>query len=328
MRGRRALTALLVFGTALLLSLFTIFLHAKALGLAYVQDYQVPRHVAMLAGTAGNPWQYRMLSAWIVEGAHRICAALAIPQPLIAAFLAVRVLEQTLLFTLAWGYWRALGLSSAAAFFGLALLGWSVSYANYGSDLQFNTYFDVLFYVLAATAVVRNRLGWLLLITLLAAFNRETSGFIPLLPLAALPDSAPEARARLVRTAVAGVVIYLVVFSMLRWAYGPQALIVPYGHRPGLDLMAYNFGRVRTWVQLVGTFSIVPFVALAGWREWPRLLRAFFWLLVPAWFVVHAVGAVMSETRLLLVPFALVLVPGALFLLQRESDPARRPRAA
>src|SRR5262245_46256928 len=166
MRGRPALTALLVVGGSLLLTLFSVYLQAKALGRAYIVDYQIPRHLAMLAGAAGNPWQYRVLSAWIVEGVARLFAVTHLPQPLIAAFLAVRVAEQTALLALAWAYWRRFGLSSALCFCGLAFLGWGVSFANYDSDFQFNTYFDALFYVLAAMAVQSGRLLWVLPITL------------------------------------------------------------------------------------------------------------------------------------------------------------------
>jgi hypothetical protein len=326
MGGRREppLTMVGVTGCALLLSLLTVFLHLKALGRPYLLEYQVPRHFAMLAGTAGNPWQYRVLSAWIVEGLHRLFAACSVGDPLIASFVAMRVIEETVLFVVAWCYWRALGLSSPASFLGLALLGWAVSYANLGSDLQFNTYLDVVFYLLAAWAVARDRLIWLLPITALAALNRESSLLVPLLALAGLPDASSPERARRMRVAVLGLAIYALAFVGLRWAYGKQELIVPYGHHPGVDLFLYNLGRARTWVQLVATFNILPFLALAAWRWWPPLLRGFFWVLVPIWFAVHWVGAVMSETRLLLVPLALVVLPGALFFLrQTATEPAR-----
>jgi hypothetical protein len=45
-------------------------------------------------------------------------------------------------------------------------------------------------------------------------------------------------------------------------------------------------------------------------------LKAFGIAVVPAWIVIHLFTAVLSETRLLLVPFALVLVPGALLALR------------
>ncbi|HET9328174.1 MAG TPA: hypothetical protein VFQ05_15510 [Candidatus Eisenbacteria bacterium] len=327
MEGRRETpgTMLWVTGTALLLSVFTVYLHLKELGRAYVLEYQVPRHLAMLAGTAGNPWQYRVFSAWVVEGFHQALATVGIHDPLIAAFIAVRVLAETAMFIVAWRYWRSLDLSSAASFMGLALLGWSVSYSNFGSDLQFNTYFDVLFYLVAGWLVVRGRLGWLLPLTAVAALNRETSGFIPLLALATWPGATREARGHALRMAAAGILIYAVMFIGLRLSYGKQELIVPYGHEPGLDLFMYNLTRARTWVQLVGTFSILPFMALAARSRWPAWLRSFFWMLVPAWLLVHWFGAVMSETRLLLVPLALAILPAALFLLPGEvrREPAR-----
>jgi hypothetical protein len=323
MRRSPRLTAALVVGSALLLSLFTTYFHAKALHREYLDAYQVPRHEALLAGTAGNPWQYRIFSAWVVEGTSQLARRLGAREPLIVAFLAVRVLQETLLFVAAWAFWRALGLGAASAFLGLAILGWSVSYSNYDADLQFNTYFDVLFYLLAATAVARGRPLWVLPVTVVAALNRETSGLIPLLPLAAL-SAAPGARAATLRIVIAGLVLYAGVFLGLRWAYGPQELIVPYGHRPGLDLLGYNLGRIRTWAQLAATMSIVPLLALLAWRSWPPVLKRLGWLVVPIWLAVHAVASVMAETRLLLVPFALVLLPGALWLLREDAEPASR----
>ena len=321
-RRESRLTAVLVIGSSLLLSLFTVFLQAKAMGRAYVEAYQVPRHLALLSGTAGNPWQYRVFSAWVVEGVRVLFDALHVPHALIAAFVAVRVGQETLMFAVAWAYWRALGIAARPALLGIAILAWSVSYSNYGSDFQFNTYFDVLFYLLAGLAVVRGRWGWIVPITLLAALNRETSGFIPLLPLAAAWREGPQARARAMRVAAIALVAYAVVFVALRWTYGRQDLIVPYGHRPGLDLLSYNLRRARTWVQLVGTVSIVPILALLNYRSWPRTLRAFGWLIVPAWVSIHWVIAVMSETRLLLVPMALVLVPAALLFGAQVTDEA------
>ena len=317
-----------VTGTALLLSVFTVFLHLKALGRAYILEYQVPRHLAMLSGTAGNPWQYRVFSAWMVECAHRALAAVGIHDPLIAAFLLVRVVAESAMFVIAWKYWRALELSGAAAFLGLALFGWSVSYSNFGSDLQFNTYFDVLFYLIAAWLVTRDRLEWLWPLTAIAALNRETSGFIPLLALTTWPSATPTGRMRALRVAVVGIAIYAAIFVGLRWTYGKQEWIIPYGHKPGLDLFTYNLTRARTWVQLAGTFSILPFMALAARGRWAPRLRGIFWLLVPVWFAVHWFGAVMSETRLLLVPLALAILPAALFLLPGEARETRESAIA
>jgi hypothetical protein len=50
-----------------------------------------------------------------------------------------------------------------------------------------------------------------------------------------------------------------------------------------------------------------------SYQTWPRALKIFFWVVVPAWFGVHFFTALVAETRLLLVPLALVFIPGALF---------------
>lgn len=67
-----------------------------------------------------------------------------------------------------------------------------------------------------------------------------------------------------------------------------------------------------TYVRVLGVLGIVPPVALYGWRSWPPVLQMFFWAVVPIWFTVHLAAAILAESRLLLVPQALVFLPGAL----------------
>ena len=62
-----------------------------------------------------------------------------------------------------------------------------------GSDIQFNTFFDVTFYLLAGLCILQKRFVWIVPITLLAALNRETSGLIPFLlmfSIFALPEGS------------------------------------------------------------------------------------------------------------------------------------------
>ena len=66
-------------------------------------------------------------------------------------------------------------------------------------------------------------------------------------------------------------------------------------------------------MELFGTLGIIPLLDILSVRLWPVGLRAFFWAIVPVWLVVHSFVGVLAETRLLLVPFVLVLLPGALF---------------
>jgi hypothetical protein len=91
---------------------------------------------------------------------------------------------------------------------------------------------------------------------------------------------------------------------------------MPYGHSMGLDLLQYNLFRGITWAQLFATLSILPVLALLGYQKWPPALAVFFWVIVPVWFLIHPFTSVMAETRVFLVPQALVFIPGALFLLR------------
>ena len=63
-------------------------------------------------------------------------------------------------------------------------------------------------------------------------------------------------------------------------------------------MLAYNLMRAVTWQQVLATVSVIPLVAALGDRAWPPSLRAFFWTLVPLWLLIHALMAVLAETRL------------------------------
>jgi hypothetical protein len=70
---------------------------------------------------------------------------------------------------------------------------------------------------------------------------------------------------------------------------------------------------VKTWVNLFATVSILPGLALFSFHRWPRILQYFFWMLVPAWLIIHILASLLAETRLILVPYALIIVPGAIW---------------
>jgi hypothetical protein len=208
----------------------------------------------------------------------------------------------------------------------MAILAWGMAASHYDSDLQFSTFFDVLFYLLAGLCVLHRKVWMVVPIMALAALNRETSGLIPFLvlflPLATVPRSSIR---KYFWPFLGSISVYFLVFYILRMSFPSQDLVVPYGHRVGLDLVTHNLFRLVTWRQMIATLSVIPFVALIGYGKWRPEVRLFFWVIVPVWFVVHAFGSVMAETRLFLVPQALVFIPGALCVLAgfgTVTDPA------
>jgi hypothetical protein len=314
-RRRPLVIGSMVLGCALLLSLFTVFIQVKVAWPDYfVRGEQLRLHRAVLAGKAGNPWQYRVLPELCVEAAIRFIAKTGLPRPTTIAFIAVRLLQNVLLFVLAFAYYRRLGLDFKLALVALSLLAYSMTHSLYDSDLQFNTYGDVTFYLAAGLIVLSRRYLWIVPLTCLAALNRETSGLMPFLVLAEALALRPRAlpQTRLLLVAGTALAAYAIIFVVLRHIYGPQELITAYGNRPGLPTLRYNLFRPQTWIQLFGTLGVFPILAVASIRQWSAALRGLFWVMVPIWCLVHPFTSIMAESRLFLVPMALVFLPGAL----------------
>ncbi len=308
-----------------LFSVLTVYLQVMSLEKPFLyyleQGLQIQRHTAVLEGTAPNPWQYRVLADTLVESAIQLFKNLDIPRPVASAFVSFRFLQNILIFWLAYLYYRKLNLSAAYALVGLSLLAWGMTYAYYDSDLQFNTYFDIVFYLLAGLLVLFDKPVWLIPLMLLAALNRETSGLIPFMALVLVIPWKAENKKRKTTVIIAAVslAIFATIFIGLRLMYPHQEMSMPYGHRMGFDLLRYNLFRAITWSQLFATLSIVPALALLAYKKWPWALRIFFWVVIPVWFLIHPFTSVMAETRVFLVPQALIFIPGVLFLLKADS---------
>lgn len=305
----------------LLFSTFTVYIQVTSLEkpfMAYLeQGLQIQRHNDVLQGQAPNPWQYRVLADTLVEGVIQLFRNLAISHPIGSAFISFRFLQNVLIFWLAYLYYRKLKLSAAHALIGMAALAWGMTYSNYDSDLQFNTYFDIIFYLLAGLLILAKRPVWMIPLMVLAGLNRETSGLIPFLALALiLPWNATAKNRQIIFPAAAGLLIFAVIFIALRLTYPNQPISVPHGQHMGFELLRYNLFRAITWVQLFGTVSIIPALALLAYKKWPAPLRVFFWVVVPLWVLIHPFTSVMAESRVFLVPQTLIFIPGALFLLR------------
>jgi hypothetical protein len=260
-----------------------------------------------------------VLTPYLIGIVLKLFAHLHVPHHIAVSFIFFRIIQDTLILLLSYAYYRKFGLSFSYALIGMAILAWSISYSHYDSDLQFSTFFDISFYLLAGLYILQGRFVWLVPITLFAALNRETSGLIPFLLLSTSMFALPKGSlGKVMPVFVAALATYATIFFGLRLIYGHRDLFIPYGHYPGFDLLQYNLSRAATWQRLIATLSIIPLIAIIGYQKWPRQLRVFFWVIVPIWFTVHALGAVMAETRIFLVPQALVFIPGALLSLAQQ----------
>ncbi|MCJ7705982.1 MAG: hypothetical protein MUO38_00045, partial [Anaerolineales bacterium] len=200
-----------------------------------------------------------------------------------------------------------------------------ITYSGYGNGLAFDTYFDVLFYLVAGLLIVSGRNTWAIRLTALAALNRETAALIPALRVAAAlrPHQSPAIERRTLLTAGLCAALFVAEFVGVRLLLGPRPTMVACGHHVGLDTFLFNLTNHWTYFSMVATLSYIPLLALLWFPEWPPVLRRFFWTMVPAWVMVHLFMATLAEVRLFLVPQALIFIPTAFLVSSRDAAERR-----
>jgi hypothetical protein len=307
------LALLLILLCSTIFSAMTVYTQVMHLGSKYIEEgTQLERHRAVIEGTAITPWQYRILSEYVVAGLISGLTEMSVPRPVFTGFISFRLVQNITIFILAAWYYRKLGLSMYVTLLGLTLLAWGMTHSLYHSDLSLNTYSDLILYLLAGLIILYGHYWWIIPVTALGALNRETSGLIPFMLLAyhAYPWPRRGVSKTPILIAVLALAVFTVIFLGVRYLYGPRPLIYPIGI--GMSIRV-NFLNPHAWAQLALTFGILPFMALFFHSRWPRILKAFFWALFPAWVPIILYTSHMAETRLFLVPHALVIIPGVLF---------------
>jgi len=336
-RWRRAGgTGPLVVALVLGLTAVTVLVQYRGLGrvhphvdsIGYLEFYELLPHRETLHGMGLDPWTYRMLSAWGAEIFLNAAQGLGFYHWPVVGFVAFRVLQNVVIFGAFWVLLQRFGFGRRSAALGLVLLGVAMTQALYNSGLVANTYTDVAVYLFAAILILDRRYGWIVPLAIVGALNRETSGLIPVMLLAVAVTHGlrtPTGR-RALWCGIAALAAYAITTVAVRLIIGSAPLFKPYDLSPGLAYAEYNLRSGLTWEHLARTMNIVPFIAIAGIKSWPRELTAFALAIVPAWIVIHLFASILAESRLLLVPYAVVLVPGALFAITaRRARGGNRP---
>lgn len=307
---------------AIILAVITVKLQLDSLNggaHSYIHGTQLIRHEAVLQGQAPNPWQYRVFSEYLAEGFVRLFQLLKVQDAISFGFISLRLLQNLAVFLLAFALYQKVSGSNVISLIGMLLLASSMKNAFYDNDLSFNTYFDLIFYLLAVILILNRKYYWLILVTALAALNRETSGLIPFLALAALVNEELPLFKKLLPFLFSGLA-FVVIFIGLHILYPNRPLYIPYEVVPGYPMLIYNVTRSFTWTQLFYMLGLIPVIGLAFIFNWPRLWQRFFLIMVPAWFAIHFVLSIAGETRLFLVPQALIFIPGVLFVVKYLID--------
>jgi hypothetical protein len=257
-------------------------------------------------------------------------------------FIAFRFCLNFLVFLLAFCLWRYFVKNNWLIFFGIIFISLAMGNGVIASDLTFNTYLDNVFYLLTACIIVyKKNTAWLFPLIILAAFNRETSLMIPFFFFISQMDFSRLAAGKwsissigfpkaAVWAQTAGLyVLFFAIFIGLRMHYGyqpPQVWKVP----PGLQMIKLNLFStvaIKAYFEMLGVFSVIPFLILYKFRSFPLLLRVWFLAIVPAWFAVHIYSVVTYQTRLFLVPTIIIFMPMLLWLIE-NNRPGRDLRNA
>jgi len=251
----------------------------------------------------------------------------------IIIFILFRFIEHLMIFYHAWKLWCFFVKSKWLIFFGINFLALALGNAVAVADLSFNTYMDIIFYLVTANVIVYKKNPLILIpITLLAAFNRETGILIPALYFISQTDFSqfkfnkfnikniifPTAKTW-VYTALL-YVIFIAIFIGLRMYFGyrPQQVWKAEAGWPMLKLNLFSAVGVKAWMELIGTFAVIPLILLYNFKKFPQLLIKWFLFIVPVWFAIHFISVVAYQTRLFMVPFVIVMIPMLLWLIEEE----------
>ena len=199
--------------SAILMSIGTVYAQVNDVTLRFLKVQQDKVHVQMMEGVAGNPWQYRILADWMIEKIINIFGSVGIPNPTVSAFIAFRFAQCLLIFLAAGVYYRKLGLTIFPNLFGLSHLMWGMSHSLYNSDLAFNNFYDIVFYLIAATIIMKGHFIWIPILMILAAFNRETSALIPFMLICYAFFNNDKVKSK--KSAIAYTMISLLIFASI-----------------------------------------------------------------------------------------------------------------
>ncbi len=290
-----------------------------------VKTYE--RHKALLEKRSEfyNPWQYRILCPLIIEGlmfvynktidkiypveekinfsiesntgtnqgTDEFVKLMAIPGAMkyFIIFIFFRFIENLFIFYLAWRLWFSFVKNKWLVFFGINFLALALGNAVTAADLSFNTYFDIILYLLTANLIVYNKNPlWLIPITILAAFNRETGILIPALYFISNTGftnfSFKRFNIRDISFPKKGTwfftillyVLFISIFISLRMYYGYQEQQV-WKAKAGLPMLKLNLmsaSGIKAYMELIGTFGIIPLIILYKFKSFPYLLKKWF----------------------------------------------------
>ena len=306
-----------------------------------------------------NPWQYRLLCPMIIEGAkwtydHTIDKVIPLekvihfpekPAPdsqvfqsqlqskdkliYLGIFILFRAVLNACIYGLSFILLSIFIKSNWLKAFALLFISFSLGSAVHNSDLSFNTYLDVVLYLLAACVMLyRKNPWWIPVITLAGVLNRETALLIPALYLVEKMEWRGLSKIKLPAPSVmlitgVSLIVYVICFVGIRLYYGYRAPEPVFDNQvmvglPMLRVNLFSGQAVKSYFEMYGALGVLPFTPLFTFRHNSRVLQNWFIILVPAWVSIHLLTSIAAESRCYLVPFLVVLLPMLLQKIQHD----------
>jgi hypothetical protein len=203
-----------------------------------------------------------------------------------------------LLYALGYVWWAELGLGWPTRLLGLALLSIALAFALLIRGWEIDKLIEPCLFLLAALCAWRGRFVAFVAIAALAAVNRETGAFMPLVAAAALIDQRGTLRAAASHWSVwLSAVVCLAIVVWLRTLLPLPAV------RPWSDL------SLERLIYVGGGLSVLPVLAVAWRTAASSGLRWLLYVLSPVWLVYVLATDRLEQGMLLLAPLALVWLP-------------------
>lgn len=350
MRGRLYAPSVVV--CALLLSLLTVFVQVKHLGLSWHETEYRAQLERIASGNVTSPDAQCPLSAWLARGLIDLFERAGVPRGGGLALIAIRLGQNLALFLLALALYRRLGIHPYLGLLGLSAVAWGMTQSHDSAGLALDIYTEAILYLFAAWVVIARNPWWVVPITVIAAINRETSVLIPAVLLGDWPslhavDSRGTGRSAGILPAIssssapsncghparAPVKWLILVFcgALVSWVLSRGLVSVVQGFS-GASSEGYwalswaclnSCQRLDFWTSLVGIFGIVPVIALLGWRAWPPVLKIWFWVFGPVWVLVNIILDPIGTHHAWILPQLLVFVPALLLFIASLHETAR-----
>lgn len=298
----------------------------------YIKTTDFNRHQKKINGNADAPYSYRLLTDYILEYTLLKFVPYNTPEEQRIKYEVVsfgfRFIQNFVIFFLAFIYLGTLGISRSNRVMGILILISGMNFAFNQSDLSFYTYTELAFFLFAGILINFNKDWWILPLTILATLNREGAVFIPVMLFSARFSQTRWRQlsgfkmfsSQLIKILALSMLGFFVIYFGARFLIRVEAYS---GSRygavfPGFQLLYLNIFNLMTWVGLAQMFSLLPLTIIFV-NHWPTILKMYLLFLVLPWSAAVFVFGSADETRLFLVPLAIVFIPALLKLVSLDN---------